>query len=298
MTASAEIFDRGYRRYEGERAGVVAAMRSVSWHTIRAVLGLGRKGRHKVFPALIALLAFLPSVAFLAFAILIGDMLSGEVQPSYWELFGVPNLLVVLFATLVAPEALVRDRRDGMFRLYLSTPLTKPTYLLAKFGAVMTVMAIVVAGPVLLLLIGYTVQNLGPDGFGTWLGVLGRILLSSLVIVGFMAAVSLGASSLTDRRAIASVGVLAAVVGVSIVIGICVDAIGMPHELRSLDPLGAPVEAAARIFGEVGPDGESRGGGSGGGGRTPTWMVFGGVAAWTAAWVGVLAARYRRLAAV
>ena len=35
----------------------------------------------------------------------------------------------MLFATLVAPEAIVRDRRDGMLRLYLSTPLTAPTYL-------------------------------------------------------------------------------------------------------------------------------------------------------------------------
>jgi ABC-2 type transport system permease protein len=293
MTAPAEIFDRGYRRYEGERTGVWQAMRSVLWHTIRSVLGIGRKGRHKVFPALVALVAFLPSIAFLAFAVLIGDMLSEELRPPYWELFGLPILVVVLFATLVAPEALVRDRRDGMFRLYLSTPLTKPTYLLAKFAAVMAVMAIVVAGPVLLLLVGYTVQNLGPDGFGAWIGVLGRILLSSVLIVGFMAALSLGASSLTDRRAIASVGVLGAVVGVSIVVGICVDAIGLRHELRVLDPLGAPVEMAARIFGEVGPAGESRGSAA-----TPTWLVFTGVAAWTTVWLSVLVTRYRRLTAV
>jgi ABC-2 type transport system permease protein len=293
MTAPAEIFDRGYRRYEGERTGVWQAMRSVLWHTIRSVLGIGRKGRHKVFPALVALVAFLPSIAFLAFAVLIGDMLSEELRPPYWELFGLPILVVVLFATLVAPEALVRDRRDGMFRLYLSTPLTKPTYLLAKFAAVMAVMAIVVAGPVLLLLVGYTVQNLGPDGFGAWIGVSGRILLSSVLIVGFMAALSLGASSLTDRRAIASVGVLGAVVGVSIVVGICVDAIGLRHELRVLDPLGAPVEMAARIFGEVGPAGESRGSAA-----TPTWLVFTGVAAWTTVWLSVLVTRYRRLTAV
>ena len=46
MTA-AEIFDRGYRRFDGERAGVGKAVRSVAWHTIRSILGLGRKGRHK-----------------------------------------------------------------------------------------------------------------------------------------------------------------------------------------------------------------------------------------------------------
>ena len=52
-----------------------------------------------------------------------------------------------------------------MLRLYLSTPLTAPTYLTAKFVAVMTSMAIVVAGPALLYLAANTIQGLGPDGF-------------------------------------------------------------------------------------------------------------------------------------
>ena len=293
MTAAAEIFDRGYRRYEGERAGIGQAMRSVAWHTIRSILGIGRKGRHKVFPILIGVIAFLPSVAFLALAVLIGDLLEGEVRPEYWELFGFPIVLVVLFATLVAPEALVRDRRDGMLRLYLSTPLTKPTYLIAKFMAVMAVMAIVVAGPVLLFLTGNTVQNLGPDGFGAWIEVLVKVLLSSFVIVAFTASVSLGASSLTDRRAIASVGVLGALLGVSIIVNICVESIGVSGDLRVLDPFSVPLETAARIFGEVGPEFRSFEHGT-----VPTWMVAGGTAAWTVISLSVLAIRYRRLAAV
>ena len=137
---TAEIFDRGYRKFDGERAGLGQAVRSVAWHTPRSILGIGRKGRHKVFPVIVAVIAFLPSIGFLALAVLIGDLLEGELQPDYWELFGLPRFAVVLFATLVAPEAIVRDRRDGMLRLYLSTPLTKPTYLLAKFTAVMSTM--------------------------------------------------------------------------------------------------------------------------------------------------------------
>ena len=144
--STAEIFDRGYRTFDGERAGLGQAMRSVAWHTTRSILGIGRKGRHKVFPIIVAVIAFLPSIAFLALAVLIGDLLEGELQPEYWELFGLPIVAVTVFATLVAPEAIVRDRRDGMLRLYLSTPLTAPTYLTAKFVAVMTSMAIVVAG--------------------------------------------------------------------------------------------------------------------------------------------------------
>ena len=153
-------------------------------------------------------------------SVLIGDLMEGELQPEYWELFGLPIVAVMLFATLVAPEAIVRDRRDGMLRLYLSTPLTAPTYLTAKFVAVMTSMAIVVAGPALLYLVANTIQGLGPDGFANWLEVAAKLLLSSGIIVVFFAAVSLGAASVTDRRAFASVAVLAALFGVSIVVNI------------------------------------------------------------------------------
>ena len=293
MTASAEIFDRGYRRFDGERAGRGQGVRSVMWHTIRSILGIGRKGRHKVFPIIIGVLAFLPAVAFLALAILIGDLLEGELQPEYWELFGLPMLLVVLYATLVAPEAIVRDRRDGMLRLYLSTPLTKPTYLLAKFVAVMATMSIVVAGPVLMFLIGNTIQNLGPDGFGEWIEVLLKVLLSAFVIVLFMASVSLGASSITDRRAIASVAVLASLFGASIVINICVEAIGMSRDLLVLDPISVPLETSARIFGNVGPEYRSFEDGT-----VASWKVYGGAAAWIVVWLGVLVDRYRRVASV
>ena len=136
----------------------------------------GRKGRHKVFPIIVAVVAFLPSIGFLALSVLIGDLMEGELQPEYWELFGLPIVAVMLFATLVAPEAIVRDRRDGMLRLYLSTPLTAPTYLAAKFVAVMTSMAIVVAGPALLYLAANTIQGLGPDGFANWLEVAAKLL--------------------------------------------------------------------------------------------------------------------------
>jgi len=290
--STAEIFDRGYRRFDGERAGLGQAVRSVSWHTIRSILGIGRKGRHKVFPIIISVIAFLPSVGFLALAVLIGDLLEGELQPEYWELFGLPIVAVVLFATLVAPEAIVRDRRDGMLRLYLSTPLTKPTYLAAKFIAVMSTMAIVVAGPVLLFLVGNTIQSLGPDGFGEWIEVLVKVVLSSLIIVLFMTSVSLAASSLTDRRAFASVAVLGVIIGVSIVVNIAVERIGVSRNLLVLDPFAVSLETAARIFGNVSPEFTEAGD------DVPTWMVYSGTAGWILVGLGILTDRYRRLASV
>ena len=288
-----EIFDRGYRTFDGERAGVGKAVRSVAWHTIRSILGLGRKGRHKVFPIIVAVVAFLPSIGSRPVrAHRRPD--GGELQPEYWELFGLPIVAVMLFATLVAPEAIVRDRRDGMLRLYLSTPLTAPTYLTAKFVAVMTSMAIVVAGPALLYLAANTIQGLGPDGFANWLEVAAKLLLSSGIIVVFFAAVSLGAASVTDRRAFASVAVLAALFGVSIVVNISVESIGASRNLLVLDPLSVPLETAARIFGDN-SDGFTD---FDTGEVVPTGLVYGGTALWIAAGFGVLADRYRRIGAV
>ena len=59
--SDARILDRGYRRYEGERSGVAGAVRSVAWHTVRSILGLGRKGRHKVFPIIVLVISFVPA---------------------------------------------------------------------------------------------------------------------------------------------------------------------------------------------------------------------------------------------
>lgn len=291
---SAEIFDQGYRRFEGERAGIAGAIRSVVWYTTRSMLGIGRKGRHKVFPVLIAAIAFLPTVIIFGIVALFGDASDG-VRPEYYEFlgpsesFGFLVFAHFLYAVAVAPEAIVRDRRDGMVSLYLSTPLTRPTYLLAKTIAVAGTMAIVVLGPALLLLLGYTIQGQGPDGFGDWVSVFAKLLLGAATIVIAYCAVSLGISSITDRRAFASVAVLLVLLGGSIVAAILVEGLEMSSNYLLLDPLGAPFEAAIRLFGDT----------SDGPGRevSDTAIAFG-VLGWIAAGFAVLIGRYRRLSVI
>ena len=284
----ARIFDRGYRRFEGQRSGVVGAVRSVAWHTTRSILGLGRKGRHKVFPVAVVVIAFVPAIAFLALAVLIGDLLEGELRPDYWEFFGFSLVPALLFSALVAPEAIVRDRGDGMFPLYMSSPLTRPTYLAAKVIAVFGTMAIAVLGPPVLWLLGYTFQSLGPDSVPDWLGVMGRIVVAGLVICAVYTAVSLGASSLTDRRAFASVAVILVLLGLSIAVNLLVEVGDLSDQLLLLDPLGLPLELAPRLFGSTGEGYES----------IDTWAVVAGCLGWIAAGVGAVVFRYRKLAAV
>lgn len=289
-TDSALILDRGYRRFEGRRSGTIGAMRSVTWHALRSILGLGRKARHKVFPVIVVVFAFLPAIAFLALAALIGDLLDGGLRPEYWEIvsFGFfTPFAIVLFAAFVAPEALVRDRRDGMFSLYLSTPLTRFTYLAAKFIAVIGALAILVIGPALFLLVGYTFQGQGPDGFVEWITVLGRVVAAGLAMAVVFAAVSLAASSLTDRRAIASVAVVMLIFGSFIVSVLLIETADMSRNLLAFDSLRLPFELAPRFFGADGTFPQ-----------VSTPLIYGANLGWVAASAGLIWYRYRRIAAV
>ena len=288
IDGGARILDRGYRKYDGPRSGQIGAVRSVAWHTTRSILGLGRKARHKVFPVIVAVIAAIPALAFLALAVLIGDLLEDEIRPEYWELYGFSFFAVMLFAALVAPEAIVRDRRDGMLPLYLSTPLTRATYLGAKVLAVLGTLMIIIFGPPLLALIGYTFQSQGPDGVVEWFEVLAKLLAASLVIAAVLCAVSLAASSLTDRRAFASVAVVMVLLGATIVVNVLVENADVSENLRLLDPIGLSFEAAPRLFDDRSEEFREVG----------TGLVWAGIAGWVAAGSAVVWSRYRRIGAV
>ncbi len=208
--------------------------------------------------------------------------------PEYWEFFGFSFVATIVFVALVAPEAIVRDRRDGMFALYLSTPLTRTTYVIAKVIAVLATMALIVLGPPVLWVLGYTFQSQGPGSVLDWIGVMGRLLLAGLVICSVYTAVSLGVASLTDRRAFASIAVVFAMVGSTIVANLFVDVAELADQWRILDPLGVALEIAPRLFGERSEDAAA----------IDTWLVVLGCMGWTGFGAGLLAGRYRTLAAV
>lgn len=285
--SDAQILDRGYRRFEGDRSGVAGAMRSVAWHTTRSILGLGRKARHKVFPVIVLVISFVPAIAFLAITVLLGEF-GDELRPEYWEFFGFSFAATMVFVALVAPEAIVRDRRDGMFALYLSTPLSRLTYVAAKVLAVFGTMALIVLGPPVLWLLGYTFQSQGPDGIVNWVGVMGGILLAGCVICTVYTALSLGVSSLTDRRAFASIAVVFVLIGTSLATNVMIDEAGAAQYWRMFDPIGVALESAPRIFGDRSEDARA----------VPTWVVVAGCLGWTGLGAGLLGWRYRKLAAV
>jgi ABC-2 type transport system permease protein len=101
-------------------------------------------------------------------------------------------------------------------------------------------------------------------------------------------AVSLGVSSLTDRRAFASIAVVFVLLGASISSGVLVNVAEFSDNWRILDPIGGTLEIAPRLFGDRSEDFRN----------TSTWLVVLGSSTWTALGAGLLIGRYRKLAAV
>jgi len=249
----AQIAERGFQRYEGRRSGVAGAVRSVAWESIRSTIGLGRPARYKIFPVIAVVIAYLPAIVFIGIAVLIpGDILEPEEVADYASYYGFIILAIVLFSALVAPEVLVSDRRNGMLAMYLSTPLHRGTYLAAKAIAVGSTLGLVTLGPPLLLLVGYTVEGEGPDGVANWLLVLLRIVLAGVAISAPLAAVSMAASSLTDRRAFAAIGIVLLILASPILAGALVEGAELSPNWRLLDVSTMPFELVFRIFAQPG----------------------------------------------
>lgn len=253
MRGDARIVERGFQRYEGRRSGVPGAIRSVSWEGIRATLGLGRPARNKIFPVIAVAIAYVPAIVFIGIAVLIpGDILEAEEVADYPGYYGFIILAIVLFSALVAPEVLVSDRRNGMLAMYLSTPLSRGTYLTAKAIAVATTLGLVTLGPPLLVLVGYSVEGQGPDGVDGFVLTLLRIVLSGFAISAALTAVSMAASSLTDRRAFAAIGIVLLVLASPILASTLVEGADLSPSWRLIDIATMPFELVFRIFGQSG----------------------------------------------
>lgn len=286
MTTEAQIYDQGYRRYDGPRGGVMGALRSLIIHSMRDAMGLGRSARFKVFPFATVIAAYLPAVAFVGISALLPEDLT-DILPSYAGYYGYVIAAIYLFAGFVAPELLCKDRRTGMLGVYLASPLDRPLYLIGKALTVLALLLVVTLGPPLLMLIAYSLESVGPDGFVAWMSTLFDIVMSSVVMGALFAAVSLAVSSVTDRTAVATATVLALFPGSAIVSDVLVDVAELDPTFRLLNVANLPREIIFRLHDERGlwnPASDN-----------PTWTLWAAWAAWTLGSLMFVWLRYRKL---
>ena len=296
---AARIIDQGYRSYDGPRTGLPGAIRSVVRYSVRHTLGLGRSARHKILPWLAVAIALVPAVVYVGLAVVIDiDMITDELLPDYHEYYQSISIALFFYCGIVVPDILVADRRSGMLPLYMSTPLQRWSYLASKALAVALTLAVLTVGPVLFLLVAYTIEGSGPDGLIEWLKIFVRIIAAGAAISAAFTAASLAAASLTDRRAFASIGVILLLWGSSGLTAALVEGAEMTERLYAFDLGGISDELKNRIYGAepLPAPGEDEFVQGYGRSRLSTVFVAGANLAWVVLGAGVVWWRYRRLA--
>ena len=284
----ARLYDLGYRSYDGPRDRPARAILTLAEFTARRVLGLGRGARHKVLPALTLVIAYLPALASVLYAVLAKDVVGGDLI-TYGDYMFIIGGALALFAALVAPEALCPDKRTGMLGLYLAGPLDRNRYLAAKGAGVLAVMLLITLGPLLFMLLAFVFAGLGPSITETP-GLLGRILVAGTMTALLYVALSMAVSSFTTRRAAAAVGVVLLLFVPASVVTAAIESGDAPKELALLDSPSVAFELAYRIFGESSDGGNPVS-------DLSTWLLTGGIAGAILAGGLICWLRYRRLEA-
>ncbi|CAN5797892.1 hypothetical protein BH23ACT2_BH23ACT2_19950 [soil metagenome] len=280
-SGQARIIDRGYRRYHGERTGIGGAMRAVVHHSAQRALGLRRTLWAKILPLAAVLIAYVPAIVFVGvIALFPRPDVPTDFLPTYGDYYGFIISAIVLFVAFVAPEVLCTDRRTGMLGVYLASPLDRDSYLLAKVIAIAGVLALVCLGPPLVLLIANVLQSQGPTGFGDIVLTLLRVVGAGGCLTVLYSGVTMGVASLTDRKSVATAGVVVLFLVSLTITGILVSA-GAPTSLRILSVPSLSLDLASRVHGEPGSV-------MPGVGSAPVWTAW---AAWSVG--GFALARYR-----
>ena len=246
----ARILESGYRPYAGVRLGPRHATWTLARHSFERIMGLKRPARYKVLPFGCVVIAYLPAIAFVGIVAIIPRTcaLTSDLIPGPGQYYRFITAAIVLFAALAAPEALCPDKRSRFLGIYLASPLTRSTYLLAKAAAVATALLLVTVGPPLVLLIGLSLQNFGPRSFSDWIGTLSQILLTGLALSTMFTALALASPSLTDRRAFAAAGTLLLLIGTGVVARIMNFGLHLPDAVLLLGLDRLPFELALRIY--------------------------------------------------
>jgi ABC-2 type transport system permease protein len=257
---SGNIYDIGYRGYDGPRLGRRHAAATLIRHSTRAVFGLGRGGRAMIMPVICLggpVLFALVLIVLKAFAARApgGDM---PLFPAHGAMYPNISVFTVLFVAAQAPELLGRDRRYRVLVLYFSRALRRTDYALAKLAAMTIGVLAILLIPQLLLAAGTVL--LDPDigrALGAAVAEMPPILGSSLVIAATTSALAMAVASLTPRRAFAT----AAIFGVFIIPGIVAAIVialelGDPSQWIVLLDIGSLLDGVnAWLFG-IPPSGE------------------------------------------
>lgn len=282
MSAQAQIADRRFQHYEGERRGAGYSFVALLLHSIGWVLGLKRSSRYKIIPALVLLSTYLPAAGFV---LVVTIAPPGTPLPTYSDFYSFTLPAIYVFIALTMPELICPDRRHGTLRMYTTSNLNPITYLAAKVAAAWSVLAIVTVIPVIIMLLSYSLFGHGPANVGDWFKTLAQIVGAGLELAIFYGTIALAISSLTDRNSFAAAGIILTFVLSGAALGILQGPLKAPDWVALVNVNQLPSELVLRIY-------QVKAFTSSTAASLPTWEVAAAAAGWVIAGLAVLAVRY------
>jgi ABC-2 type transport system permease protein len=209
--AGGTVFDIGYQKYTGIREGRGRARRAVIKDGVRAALGLGRGVWAKVLPwFFIGLMSGIAIIMALITGAAKRMATPAQVEqmnlPTHSDFYGAASIILYMFAALVAPELLCRDRREGVIHLYFVRPLTGGDYVTSRWLAFLAVTVATAWLPQVILLLGMAMGDPQPVVYlqKHWLDI-PRFLLAGLAMSAYITTIAMLTASFTTRRAYATV---------------------------------------------------------------------------------------------
>lgn len=202
------VYDRGYRPYEGPRGRRGAATLALYKASMRRALGLRRTWRQKVAPFVLLGVVTIPAIVNVGIGYVTRDQFDSFQIITYREYVGVSAALL-LFVALVAPDVICPDRRQKVLPLMFARPLLGTDYVIAKVGAISTILFAFSYLPQVVLFVGnMLVSDEALDYFTGHLDVLWKVPLAVVVLSVYYAMIGCALSSLTDRRIVAGASVI------------------------------------------------------------------------------------------
>ena len=208
--AQGAVYDRGYRPYDGPRGRRGAATFALYKASMRRALGIRRSWRQKVAPFTLLGVVTIPAIVNVGIGYVTRDrFLTERIKIiTYHDYVGVSAALL-LFVALVAPDVMCPDRRQHVLPLMFARPITGVDYVLAKFGAIATIVFAFSFLPQVVLFVGnMLVSDSALDYFTGHLAVLWQVPVAVVLLAVYYAVVGLAISSLTDRRIVAGASVI------------------------------------------------------------------------------------------
>ncbi|AKT50608.1 ABC transporter permease [Arsenicicoccus sp. oral taxon 190] len=204
--STAQIHDLGYRGYDGERLGEAAVARSLFVTGLRHIFGLGRSLKSRLLPIGILVCSVLPALIMVAITVMTKI---GQLPVPYERYPMIMQMLTSIFVAAQAPVIFSRDLRYRSITLYLARPLRRTTYVMARLASLAAGTLIIIGLPVLVLWLGALLGGLPwqDESLHALKAVPGILVLTAVLTV-----VSGAISSLTTKRGIAVVAIIATLI--------------------------------------------------------------------------------------